>query len=115
MAQKIVLRETARMALWQLGCGCLLLGSFAALGQFEVEILWSILGSSGLMISNYLLLAVSLSMTRDQKAVRLSSLLRLLGLGAALVIAIRLGAHVTALLLPMLLSRPVLMLAAFFQ
>jgi hypothetical protein len=77
------------------------------------------------MIANYFFMAVTVSVAADRaekgnvkqakNLIKISSLLRLVFMGLTLVLGIKLGANVIALVLPLLFVRPVLLLAEFFR
>ncbi len=124
-SRKIVFRETAIIAIGELICSALMVAVFAALGYFQMNVLWGALAGCLIMIANYFFMAVTVSLAADraergqvqqgQKMVQLSSVVRLLCMGVALLIGIRLGANVVALVLPLTFARPILMLAEFFR
>jgi membrane-associated HD superfamily phosphohydrolase len=124
-SKKIVFKETAIVAVGELICSALMVGIFAALGYFRMNVLWSALAGSAVMIANYFFMAVTVSLAADraqkgdvqqaQKMVQLSSAVRLLVMGVALFLGIKLGANVVALVLPLVFARPILMLAEFFR
>ena len=124
-SKKIVFKETAIVAVGELICSALMVGIFAALGYFRMNVLWSALAGSAVMSANYFFMAVTVSLAADraqkgdvqqaQKMVQLSSAVRLLVMGVALFLGIKLGANVVALVLPLVFARPILMLAEFFR
>lgn len=124
-SRKIVFKETGIIALGEVICSGLMLLVFAALGYFRMTVLWSALGGSLVMIVNYFFMAVTVSLAADraeqgevqqaQKMVQMSSVVRLLFMGVALVVGVKLGANVIALALPLAFVRPILMLAEFFR
>lgn len=124
-SRKIVYRETAIVAIGELICSAIMVGVFAALGQFRMNILWSALAGSAIMTANYFFMAVTVTLAvrraqqdevqQAQKSIQLSSVVRLLLMGGALVLGIYLGANVIAIVLPLAFARPVLMLAEFFR
>lgn len=124
-SRKIVYRETAVIAVGEVILSAVMVGIFAALGYFEVNVLWGALLGTGVTIANYFFMAVTVSLAADQaergevqqaqKKVQLSSTVRLLIMGVALVVGIKLGANVLALLLPLLFARPILLLSEFFR
>lgn len=124
-SRKIVYKETAIIAIGELICSAIMVGVFAALGHFEMNVLWGALGGSAVMIINYFFMAVTVTLAarkaqqeqveQAQKMVQLSSLVRLLIMGGALVVGILLGANVVAMVLPLAFARPTLMLAEFFR
>lgn len=121
--RKLVFKETATIAVGELICSALMLGVFAALGKFSVNALLSALAGCAFMILNYFFMAVTVSLAADRaendqveqakKMMQLSSLVRLVCMGLALFVCIRLGANVIALVLPLAFVRPILLLAEF--
>ena len=124
-SRKIVYRETALVAVGELILTAVMVGVFAALGYFKMNVLWGALTGCLVMIANYFLMAVTVSLAADRaergepesarKMIQLSSMVRLVVMAVALFAAIKLGANVLALLFPMLFVRPVLFLAEFFR
>ena len=124
-SRKIVLRETAFMAIGELMLSAIMVGIFAALGKFNLAVLLSALGGSLVMTGNHFFMAITVNLAIDraeqgnvkqaQKMIQLSSTLRLLVMGGLLFLGIRLGGNVLALVLPLAFSRPILMLAEFFR
>ena len=123
--QKIVYKETAIIAVGELILSGIMVGIFAALGYFQMNVLWGAVTGCAIMIVNYFFMAVTVSLAADraqqgeveqaQKMVQLSSAVRLVVMGVALFLGIKLGANVLALLLPLLFARPILMLSEFFR
>ena len=124
-SRKIVLRETGIVAIGEFICSAAMVAVFAALGYYESRVLWSALAGSLVMIVNYFFMAVTISLAADraergdvqqaQKMVQLSSTVRLVLMGVALFVGVKLGANVIALALPLVFARPILMLAEFFR
>ena len=124
-SRKIVFQETAIVAIGVLVCAGLMGGIFAALGYFQMNVLWGALGGWLVTVGNYFFMAVTVSLAADkategqvqqaQKMIRLSSTVRLLAMAVLLFVGIKLGANVLALVLPLLFERPILMLAEFFR
>lgn len=124
-SRKIVFKETAIVAVGELICSGLMVGVFALLGYFKMNVLWGALAGSCVMIVNYFFMAVTVSLAADraeqgdpqagQRMVQLSSTVRLVLMGLALFLGIKLGANVIALVLPLAFQRPILMLAEFFR
>ena len=123
--RKTVIRETGVIAAGELICSAAIVGVFAALGYFQMNVLWGALAGSLIMTANYFFMAVNINLAADraeagqleqaQKSVQLSSTVRLICMGVALVICIKLGANVIALLLPLAFFRPILMVWEFFR
>ena len=124
-SREIVLKETAIVAVGELILSAAMVGVFAALGYFQMNVLWGALLGCAVTVVNYFFMAVTVSLAADkaqegqvqqaQKMVRLSSVVRLAVMAVALFIGIKLGANVLALVLPLLFQRPILMLAEFFR
>lgn len=124
-SRKTVLRETVLIAIGELICSAIMVGIFAALGKFELNVILSALGGSLVMTGNYFFMAVTVSLAADRaqqgqveqakKMVQSSSVLRLIAMGGLMALGIFLGANVIALVLPLAFARPILMLAEFFR
>lgn len=124
-SRKIVYRETAIVAVGEIVLSAAMVGVFAALGFFKMNVLWGALGGCATMIVNYFFMAVTVTLAADkaqdgqvqqaQKMVQLSSVVRLLLMGVVMFVGIKLGANVIALVLPLAFARPVLMLSEFFR
>lgn len=124
-SRKIVYRETLLLAVGELLLTAVMVAVFAALGHFSGKVLWSALVGCLIAVGNHFFLGVTVSLAADraekgevtpaQKMVQISSVARLVAMGVLLFVAIKLGANVLALLLPLLFIRPVLMLAEFFR
>lgn len=122
--RKIVLKETAVVAVGELVCSAVMVGVFAAFGAFSAAVLLSALAGSIVITLNYFFMAVTVSLAADRaeagdveqakKMVQLSSTVRLVCMGVILLSGIALGANVIALVLPLVFLRPILMLAEFF-
>ena len=124
-ARTHVFRETGLMAAGELIGGALTVAVFWALGYFQMNVLWGTLAGCLVTVGNYFFMAVTVDLAADraekgevqqaQKMVQLSSTVRLVVMGLVLFLCIRLGANVVALLVPLLLERPILMLSEFFR
>lgn len=124
-SRKFVLQETAVVAIGEFLLSAAMVGVFAALGYFKMNVLWSALVGCLVMIVNYLLMAITVSMATDkatkgdvkqaQKMIQLSSTVRLVVMGVALVVGLKLDANPLALLLPMLFAKPIVMLWGLFR
>lgn len=124
-SRKLVLKETAIIAAGELILSAIMVAVFAALDRFEMKVLWSALTGSLIMTVNYFFMSVTVSLAADrarqgqpeqgQKMIRLSSTVRLLVMAAALLIGVKLGGNVVALVLPLTFARPILMLSEFFR
>ncbi|MBE6960645.1 MAG: hypothetical protein E7448_08010 [Ruminococcaceae bacterium] len=124
-SRKLVLKETAVIAIGEVLCSAAMVGVFALLGQFSLAVLLGALAGCLIMTANYFFMAVTVSLAADRasqgdveqgkKMIQLSSTVRLLVMGGALALGIFLGANVIALVLPLAFARPILMLAEFFR
>lgn len=124
-SRKIVYRETAIIAVGELALTAAMVGVFAALGYFKMNVLWGALTGFLVTVANYFFMAVTVDLAADraqqgnpkggQALIQLSGIVRLALMGVALVVAIKLGANVIALLLPLAFVRPILLLAEFFR
>lgn len=124
-SRKIVFHETAIVAIGEVICSALTIGVFAALGHFKMNVLWGSITGCGIIVLNYFFMAVFASLAADRaekgdtqqakKMIQLSSVVRLVLMGLALFVGIRLGANILALALPLLLLRPILLVAEFFR
>lgn len=124
-SRNLVLKETAIIAAGELLCSVVMVGIFAALGYFRMNVLWSAIAGSIIITLNYFFMAVTVTLASEravegdakqaQTMIQTSSILRLLVMGVLLFIGIRLGANVIALVLPLAFQRPILMLSKFFR
>ena len=124
-SRKIVFKETAIVAAGELICSAVMVGVFIAVGHFEMNVLWGALAGCCIMIINYFFMAMIASLAADQakkgqtqqakKMIQLSSITRLVLMGLALFIGIKLNANVIALVVPLLFVRPTLLVAEFFR
>lgn len=124
-SRKLVLKETAIVAAGELVCAAVIVGIFAALGYFQWNVLWGALAGSAIVIVNHFFMAITVNMAADRaeageaeqgkKMIQTSSVVRLIVMGVAVVVAIKLGVNAISLALPILLLRPMLMVIEFFR
>ena len=124
-SRKLVLTETAIVAAGDLVCAAVIVGVFAALGFFQWNVLWGALAGSAIVIVNHFFMAITVNMAADRaeagetaqgkKMIQTSSVVRLVAMGVAVVVAIKLGVNAISLALPILLLRPMLMVIEFFR
>ena len=122
--RKVVLNQTLAVAVGVLICTGAMVGVFAALGKFNLSVLCGALVGWLVITLNHLFLGITVMNAADraekgeakaaQNAVALSSTVRLVCMGGAVVLAIVLGANAVAAALPLLFARPVLMVTEFF-
>ena len=123
-SRKAVIQETIKIAVGEIICSAIMVGIFAALGLFQMNVLWGAIIGSVVITANYFFMAVTVSLAGDraaqgdaqqaQKMIQLSSVMRLIAMGVVLFVCIKLGANVIALVLPLAFLRPILMLTEFF-
>lgn len=124
-SRKIVYKETAVIAIGEVVLSAVMVGVFAGLGYFQWNVLWGALAGCLAMIGNHFFLAVTVSLAADraqagdpkgaERSIQLSGIVRLVAVGAAIVIAIKMGCNALAAILPLAFARPILMLAEFFR
>lgn len=124
-ARKLVIRQTVIISVGELICSAIMVGIFAALGQFSLPVLFGALTGCGVMIVNHFFMAITVNLAADQaekgqvnqakKMIQLSSVVRLVLMGGAMVLGVVLGANVVAMVLPLAFARPILMVAEFFR
>lgn len=123
--RKIVFKETAIVAVGVALLSAAMVGVFAALGYFKMNVLWGAVAGWTVITANYFVMAVTVSLAADrakagnakgaQTMVQLSGVVRLVVMGLVLFVGIKLGANVIALALPLLFVRPVLFMSEFFR
>lgn len=124
-SRNLILNETAIIAVGELICSAIMVGIFALLGYFRMNVLWSALAGSLVITINYFFMAITVSMASErakngdakqaQGMIQLSSILRLLVMAGILILGIKLGANVIALVVPLAFERPILMVSQFFR
>ena len=125
-SRKIVLRETAIIAVGEAACCGIMVGVFALVGHFDLTVLWGALIGFFLTVANFFVMAVGTSLAADKaqeqnvsagkNLLRGSMGLRYVVLFVLLFAFARSGiCNVLALVLPLAFVRPVLMLSEFFR
>ena len=125
-SRKIVLKETALIALGELICVAVMCGVYALLGRFSTAVLLGGLVGLAVATGNFFFLAVVATLAADKaqagdpeggkKMMKSSYPIRLLVMAVVLVLCARSGAFdVIALVLPLVFVRPILTLAEFFR
>ena len=125
-SRKLVLKETAVIAIGQILCVALMCGVYALIGKFSLSVLWG--GLVGLLVAtgNFFFLAVIATLAADkaeagdpasgQKLMKSSYPIRLLAMAVVLILCAKSGAFdVIALVLPLVFVRPILTIAEFFR
>lgn len=124
--RKLVLKQTAVMAVGQALCVAAMLGVFALLGHFDSTALWGGVLGGVLATLNHFFLAVGVMMAADRaqsenvkggkSLVQFSFALRTVLLFIILFALLKSGlCNIFALLIPLLFTKPILLLDQFFR
>ena len=125
-SRKLVLTETAFIALGEIICVALMCGVYALIGKFALNIIWSGLVGALVAVGNFFALAMMATLAADkaeagdpiagQKLMKSSYPIRLLVMAGVLILCAKSGAFdVIALVVPLLFVRPILTVKAFFR
>lgn len=125
-SRKIVYHETAIVAAGVLICTAAMIGIYALIGKFGLNVLWGGLVGALLSIGNFFFMAVGTSLAADkaeqqdvkagQLLVRNSYMIRLVVLFVILFACAKSGVFdLIALVLPLVFVRPTLTVAEFFR
>lgn len=125
-SRTFILRETFYLLLGELICSAAIIGIYAMLGALEPSVIWGVLVGTLLGASNFFMLGVSAdaAATKAQqqdvnggkKLMRLSYQFRLIVLFAILFVFAKSGlCNPLAMVLPLLLFRPILMVIEFLR
>ena len=124
-SRKIVFRETGIIAVGEVILSAVMVAVFAALGYFQMNVLWGALAGCLVTTVNYFFLALVVCLASDraaagevtqaQKMIQMSAVTRLFATGALLAVAILLGGNVIATVIPLLFLRPIMLVAEFFK
>ena len=125
-SRKLVLKETAIVALGEAICVALMCGVYALLGKFDLSVVLG--GLVGFLVAtgNFFFLAVIATLAADraenqdveggQKLMRSSYPIRLLAMALVLILCAKSGVFdVIALVLPLAFVRSILTIAEFFR
>ena len=125
-SRTFIMRETFFLLLGELICSAIIVGVYAMLGALEADVVWGVLIGTVLGVGNFFMLGVSAdaAATKAQeqdvkggkKLMRLSYQFRLIVLFALLFVFAKSGlCNPLAMVLPLLLFRPILMVIEFFR
>ena len=125
-SRKIVIRETALIAVGELLCCGIMVGVFALLGAFSWQVLWGAVVGFVLTVANFFVMAVGTALAADKaedqnvtagkNIIRGSMALRYIVLFVILIAFAKSGiCNVLAMVLPLAFVRPVLMMGEFFR
>ena len=125
-SRKLVLKETAVIAIGEVICVALMCLVYALIGKWDVSVLLG--GVVGLLVAtgNFFFLAVIATLAADraekqdvaggQKLMRSSYPIRLLAMAVVLILCAKSGFFdLIALVLPLVFVRPILAIAEFFK
>ena len=125
-SRKLVLKETALIAIGELICVALMCGVYAIIGKFDLSVLLGALVGLLVATGNFFFLAMIATLAADraenqdveggQKLMKSSYPIRLLVMAGVLILCAKSGVFdVIALVLPLLFVRPILTIAEFFR
>lgn len=125
-SRKLVLKETAIIAVGQVICLVIMFGVFALLNKFALSVLLGGIVGAILAVANFFVMAVVASVAADRaqeqdvdggkKMIKGSYPARILVLAVLLIAFAKSGFfHVLALVLPLLFVRPIITIAEFFR
>ena len=125
-SRKIVLKETAIIAIGEVLCVAAMCGVYALLEKFHLSVLLGGLVGMAFAIGNFFFMAVAATLAADKaeaqdveggkKLMKSSYPIRLLVLAGGLILCAKSGVFdVLALVLPLVFVRPVITLAEFFR
>lgn len=124
-SRKLVLKETAIIAVGEIVCVALMCAVYALIGKFQLSVVLGGLVGALLAVGNFFFLAVAATLAADKaveqdveggkKMMKNSYTLRLVVLAAVLFVCGKSGVFdVVALALPLLFTRPILTVVQFF-
>lgn len=125
-SRKLVLQETAIIAIGQAVCVAVMIGIFALLGKFDSAVLLGGICGGLLATLNFFFMAVGAMMAADkaesqnvkggQATIQSSYLLRLVVMFVIMFALVKGGVcNVIALVLPLVFTRPILSIGEFFR
>lgn len=124
--RKQILWQTGIVLLGQSLCACITAGIFALLDQFDRSVILGCILGSMVACANFFFMAVgsaiaaNRAMAQDVKGgkatMQISYLLRMAGIFLVLLALVKSGlCHVLATVLPLVFTRPIVSISAFFQ
>ena len=125
-SRTFILRETLFLLLGELLCSAAIVGIYALLGALQTSVIWGVLAGSILSAANFFMLGVSADAAADKaqeqnvkggkSLMRVSYQVRLIALFALLFVFAKSGlCNPLAMVLPLVLFRPILMVIEFFR
>lgn len=124
--RRFVLRETGMLAIGEALCSGIMVGIFAAVGYYNASVLLGAIVGLIIAVANFFLMAVAAEAAADRatnddvkggKAIlKTSQSLRLLGMFALILVLAKTGVcNTIAMVVPVLLAQPTLMVIEFFR
>lgn len=125
-SRKLVLNETAIVAVGQVICVSMMIGIFALLGYFDRSVLLGGILGGLLCVANFFFMSVGAMVAADKAesqnvnggnaTIRISYLLRTVALFIIMFALVKSGlCNVIALVLPLAFLRPIITIAEFFR
>lgn len=125
-SRKLVLKETAIVAIGEGICVAAMIGIFALLGYYDTSVLLGGIVGGVVAVLNFFFMAIIVDLAADraerqevesgQKLLKASYPVRILVLAVVLIACAKSGVfHVLALALPLVFVRPTLTIAEFFR
>ncbi len=125
-SRTFILKETLYLLLGELLCSAIIVGVYALIGAFAPAVIWGVLAGSILSTANFFMLCISADAAADKaqaqdvkggkKLMKLSFQLRLIVLFVLMIALAKSGlCNPLALVLPLVLFRPILMVIEFFR
>ena len=124
--RQFVLRETAMLAIGEVLCAGIMVGVFALTGYYDKTVLFGGIAGCILAIANFFFMAVASEAAADKAmnddvkggkaAIKASFRMRLIIMAALLILLARSGAcNPIAMVVPLLVVRPVITVVEFFR
>ena len=125
-SRKLILKQTLLVLAGQALCVGIMLGIFALLGAFDQKVLLGGIFGGIIATGNFFFMAVAVAMASDkavnqdvkggQATIKLSYFLRMAVIAVILFALVKSGlCNVLTAVLPLVFTRPILSIAAFFQ
>lgn len=125
-SRKIVFQETLTVAMGVALCAAVMVGIFALLGYFDMNVVWGAVAGSLIAICNFFAMAMTTTLAAEkavnqdvkggQALVQMSYIGRMAVLLVVLVLCAKSGwFNLIALVIPLVFVRPVLTVAEFFK
>ncbi len=125
-SRTFIMRETFFLLLGELICSAIIIGIYALLGELQSGVIWGVLTGTVLSVGNFFMLGVSADAAADKaqeqnvkggkSLMRVSYQVRLIALFVLLFVFAKSGlCNPLAMVIPLVLFRPILMVIEFFR